>query len=551
MNNYYYSRRIGARPIGPATGDFVDYPTTSTILAAGKVSGRLPSGLNLAVLTALTDEENARTYTRATDTHADVRVAPRTFWGVGRVLQEFGAARSTVSTLFTAMHRDLKPGEPLAELLTRRAYSGVADTLLRFGRNAYELDGLFAWSYISGDPAVIERTQRNVYHLFQRPDRVRGTPFDPTRTSLGGTKGHLKLAKVTGEHWLWGSQFMYDTPEFDSLDFGRLAVAGDLNNFVYANYRDTTPGRYLRSWNINSQTGMTNYFDRDLGRKYNFQQNFNFTFLNFWRTSFNWSLNGRGQDPVLTRGGPSMQQARELKMDGSFSNSASAQTRWTVKGVCERNEEGDWVRQVNGTFSLRPAPAWQVSITPDYRRERSTRQFITQRTGGGVETYGVRSIFGQIERSTMLMQMRLGYTFKPDLNLDFYAEPFAASGRYERIGELAAARSREVRFYGEAEGGLLPGDSLTRLANGDWSVRDNGATFTVANRDFNVQSFRSNLVLRWEWRPGTTFFLVWQQDRTKTEATRSSAGLRSMFGSLSAPGDNFFVVKTTFRISTN
>ena len=548
-NNYYYSRRIGARPIGPATGDFVDYPDTSTILGAAKITGRLPSGLALGALTAVTAEENARTYTRATDTHADVRVAPRTTYAVGRVQQEFGTERSTVSTLFTAVQRDLKPGEPLAALLARRAYSGAVDTLLRFGRNAYELDALFAWSYISGDAAVIERTQRNVIHVLQRPDRVLGTPFDSTRTSLGGSKGHVKLSKVSGEHWLWGSQFMMDSPEFDSLDFGRLVLAGDFNNFVYVNYRDTTPGRWLRSFNINSQSGMTYFFDRDLGRKYNFQQNLNFTFLNFWRTVFNWTLNDRGQDPVLTRGGPSMQQARELKMDGSLSNSASAQTRWSVKGIIERNEEGDYVRQVNGTFSIRPAPAWQISFTPDYRRERSTRQYITQRGGGRIETYGGRYIFGHIERSTMLMQMRLGYTFKPDLNLDFYAEPFAASGRYDRIGELAEARSRLVRFYGK--GGLLPGDSLTRLANGDWSVRDGSGIFTVTNRDFKVQSLRSNLVLRWEWRPGTTFFLVWQQDRSKSKATRSSAGLRSMFGSLSAPGDNFFVVKTTFRISRN
>lgn len=555
VNNYYYSRRIGARPTGPATGDFVDYPDTSTILAAGKLTGRLPSGLNLAVLTALTGEENARTYTRATDTIADVKVEPRTFWGVGRVLQEFGTERSTVSTLFTAVRRDLKPGEPLAALLTRRAYSGVADTLLRFGRNAYELDGLFAWSYISGDAAVIERTQRNVIHVLQRPDRVKGTPFDATRTSLGGTKGHLKLSKVTGEHWLWGSQFMFDTPEFDSLDMGRLVLAGDLNEWVNVNYRDTTPGRYLRSFNINTQTGVTFFFDRDLGRKYNWQQNYNFTFLNFWRTAFNWTLNGRGQDPVLTRGGPSMQQARELQMDASLSNSASAQTRWTVKGVFERNEEGDYVRQVNGTFSMRPSPALQISLTPDYKRERSTRQFITQRGGGRVENYGLRSIFGDIERSTMLMQMRLSYTFKPDLNLDFYAEPFAASGRYERIGELALARTRQVRFYGEDVGpdaggaGLLPGDSLTRLSDGSWQVRDLGENFIVPNRDFKVQSFRSNLVLRWEWRPGTTLYVVWQQDRSQTTTASSTAGTRSLFGSFTAPGDNFFVVKTTYRIA--
>jgi len=273
----------------------------------------------------------------------------------------------------------------------------------------------------------------------------------------------------------------------------------------------------------------------------------NFTFLNFWRATFNWTLNDRGQDPVLTRGGPSMQSPRRVTVNGSLSNSLSAQTRWYGYFGYNRGENGDFNREISSNVSFRPSPAWVFSLVPVFTRERSTRQFITQRGGGRVETYGVRSIFGHIERSTMQMQMRLGYTFKPDLNLDFYAEPFAASGRYERIGELAAARSREVRFYGE--GGLLPGDSLTRLPDGSWQVRDLGENFILANRDFNVQSFRSNLVLRWEWRPGTTFFLVWQQDRTRTDAARTSAGLRSMFGAFNIPGDNFFVVKTTYRLA--
>ena len=74
-----------------------------------------------------------------------------------------------------------------------------------------------------------------------------------------------------------------------------------------------------------------------------------------------------------------------------------------------------------------------------------------------------------------------------------------------------------------------------------------GSTFTLRNRDFNTLSFRSNVVLRWEWRPGSTLYVVWQQSlarHRRSSATTSNVG--DMFRSVTAPGPNLFVVKTTF-----
>jgi hypothetical protein len=115
----------------------------------------------------------------------------------------------------------------------------------------------------------------------------------------------------------------------------------------------------------------------------------------------------------------------------------------------------------------------------------------------------------------------MNYTFKPDLTLDFYGEPFAASGRYDHFGHLAAVRTRQTTPLGE----VLP------------------------TRDFNVQSFRSNLVLRWEYRAGSLLYLVWQQDRASEEALRDRTSFGDMFGSLRREGDNFFAVKLRFWFS--
>jgi hypothetical protein len=150
-----------------------------------------------------------------------------------------------------------------------------------------------------------------------------------------------------------------------------------------------------------------------------------------------------------------------------------------------------------------------------------------------------------VDRSTYSTEIRLNYTFKPDLTLDLYAEPFAASGRYDQFGELAAARTRLLRTYGS------DGTTLTTLPGGDLVVTDGATSFRLENQDFNVQSFRSNVVLRWEWRAGSALYLVWQQDRSSEEALRTRVSLGDLFGSITRPGDNFFAVKASFWFSLN
>jgi len=136
----------------------------------------------------------------------------------------------------------------------------------------------------------------------------------------------------------------------------------------------------------------------------------------------------------------------------------------------------------------------------------------------------------------------MGYTVKPDMNLDVYAEPFAASGRYYDYGELLAPRSRERLRYGTS------GTTLVVNADGSQTVTADGTTFTLPNRDFNSLSFRSNVVLRWEWRPGSTLYVVWQQSLANSVPIGDHVDIRDMFRSVTAPGPNLFVVKTTFWI---
>jgi hypothetical protein len=135
--------------------------------------------------------------------------------------------------------------------------------------------------------------------------------------------------------------------------------------------------------------------------------------------------------------------------------------------------------------------------------------------------------------------VRVNYTFTPNLTLETYAEPFASSGRFSRFGELLAPRSRELLEYGTR------GTTITTAPDGSRVVTVAAQSFEISNEDFNVRSLRSNVVLRWEWRPGSTLFLVWQQDQ---EGDRPFGRVRprDLLDALSTRGDSFFAVKISY-----
>jgi hypothetical protein len=219
------------------------------------------------------------------------------------------------------------------------------------------------------------------------------------------------------------------------------------------------------------------------------------------------------------------------------SNRATSRTRVTGSAHFETNDDGLDVKRMSGNFSMRPGPRWQITVAPFYDRVTEPQQYISTLSGGRPETYNSRYVFAYIDRSTASMAGRLGLTLKPDVNLDVYAEPFAASGHYYDYGELLVPASRERLKYGTS------GTTLTINPDGSQVVGADGSTFTLRNRDFNTLSFRSNVVLRWEWRAGSTLYVVWQQDKSASEILPTRVDITDAFRSLTAPGTNIFLVK--------
>ena len=534
---YFYPRRIGAPPRGSATGDFVDMPRNSTILGAAKLTGRLPSRLSIGAVTAVTAAEQARVFRVDSGVTNTVQVEPRSAYGVLRLQQEIGRQASTVGASFSTVQRSVGSQPTLASLLTRESYFGGADWRIRFQQGKYAISGFVAGTHVAGDTASIRRLQVANSRLFQRPDR-RDAIYDPRKTSMSGYSAQLRADKDAGRHVLWGAEVKLESPGFEMNDLGRLQSTDDIEYNADLQIRETTPSRYLQNWRLGFETrGAWNF--EGAHQLNTWTQNSTATLRNFWNLNVRSTINLPTVDDAVTRGGPYMGLPREFRQEFRVNNPFVAKTAWRLNGGYGVDEFGAWRRNVSGQITLRPSPRVSVSVEPTLQSGTEPRQYVT-RIAGGTRTYGNRYVFAFIDRTTISTKLRANYAFSPNLSLEAYAEPFVASGRYSNFGELSAPRSRLLREYG------TDGTTVTTDSAGTLKITDGASTFTISNRDFNILSFRSNMVMRWEWIPGSTFFLVWQQNRRTAEAFGDPARTSDLFRTTRANGDNFLAVKVSY-----
>jgi len=244
----------------------------------------------------------------------------------------------------------------------------------------------------------------------------------------------------------------------------------------------------------------------------------------------------------LTRGGPLIGTPAGYAILGQVTSRANMPTTWNARTEYYHDAFNGWRWDLGTGITTRPAPQWQASVDPTYSRSVDARQYVSTRPGGSAATYGQRYIFAAVERSTLSARFRVNYAFTPNLTVEGYAEPFASSGRFTGFGEVPAASSNVLRVYGTSG----TGTSITRNANGSSTVTDGGTTFTLPALDFQRLSFRSNLVMRWEWLPGSTAFLVWQQSRQGAGPPGVLIRPNDLWDSMSADGDNFLVAKVSY-----
>ena len=531
----FYSRRIGRPPQGRTPGSLhSDSPDQTRILGAMKLSGKTRSGWTLGLLHALTGREEAQLADAAGSLGEQV-VEPFAQYGMGRVSRDFREGRSAVGLISTWTARDPAAAETLA--LHSEAYTAGIDARHRFGDDRFVASGYLLGSTVRGSTAAITRTQRSPARYFQRPDADH-TDFDPARTALDGWAGSASFSKISGGYWRYGTGVMARSPGFDSNDLGFMREADFVASWAWAGYNHYQPSGHFQRWNLNVNAWAPYSFGGEPFQKGG-NVNGSFTLNNFWGGFAGVMRNTGGFSNTALRGGPMLR--RDPSWGGWFgfwSDSRKPLQIETGNNWQATPENDSWSYGTDASLRWRPSSRATVSAGPFMNWRRESLQWA-----GRFDPESPAYLFGRLAQTTAGITARADWTFSPTLSLQLYAQPFVSAGAYSDFKRVADPRARayDDRFTAVQSRAAADG-SLHADINGD------GAPESFRNPDFNVKQFRSNLVLRWEYRPGSTFFAVWSQGRDHY-ARHGDFSFGSDLGTLlQQPGDDVFMVKLSYWI---
>jgi hypothetical protein len=534
----FYSRRIGRAPQGwaePPDGGYSETLQSSSILAAAKLSGKTTSGWTIGLLGALTAEEQGRVADSTGTIVGHEPIAPRTSHVIGRLARDLRNGRTVLGVFGTYLHRELPAN---LSWLRRDAASFGVDWNHRFASDRYRFRGWAVGSNVRGSAEAIDLTQQSSARYFQRPD-MDYVSYDPTRTALSGFAAQAVIGKENG-NWRWSTGVDTRSPGFEVNDIGYMRDADRTIQFAWLSHRWLRPGKVFRRVQINvNQHSSWNYgWDR---RSLGGNVNGNFRLTNYWGgyLGVNRQLGGLTNE---LRGGPLIRTPPNVNgWAGFYSDDRKTLQGYGSGWFFVQDESGAQGGGISGGLTWRPSGRLDLSAEPSVDWNNDTWQYLEAAPVLGATEY----FFGGLRQTTVALGVRANATFTPTLSLQVFAQPYYSAGAYTDVKHVTDPRGAtfDERF-----------ETLTtsRDASGDFQLdldHDGQSDWSIANPDFSLLSFRSNVVLRWEYRRGSTLFLVWQQ-------TRDHAGSSGQF----QPGDamrtmartmpeNVFVVKVNYWLS--
>ncbi len=534
-----FTRRIGRPPqLRPDdAGGYSEDVTQTTILTAAKVSGQIHGGWAVGMLQAFTAKEFAQIVDSA-GAEGRSAVEPFTSYTVLRAQRNVSGGRLVYGAIGTGTIRDLD--EPRFDELHQNAFAGGADIYYRFGGDRYEMSTALLGSRVQGDAAAILETQTSSARYYQRPDKTH-TTLDSSRTTLGGFAGNFRIAKVVG-FVTWEGRWVTRSPGFESNDLGFLRRADLHEQRAEVNFRWLRPGTVFRRFEIElSQNAEWTYgWERTATAV---DARVSGDFHNFWNLNLSADREFPSLSATLLRGGPAFLEPSGWR----FSASGRTDFRrplWVRAGISHEREQASnslgW--SPNANIGIRPAGPFSLSIGIRLRKATTDRQYVSTETPADSTYY----VFGRLDRTEYSTNWRVDLAITPRLSVELYAEPFISNGDY--VSFAAVDDPKADTYSGRVD--PLEEDRLYRPGDGgDIAVdidRDGDVDFTFGEPNFNVVSFRTNAVVRWEFRPGSTLFLVWQQDRSD----RADDGSLDYVDAFTAPGTHLFMVKLAYWLGT-
>lgn len=537
-NNLFYSRRIGRSPQGSvdlSANEYAHANTRTTILGAAKLTGKNKHGFSWGILETVTAPERAQIDSLGTTRYQ--MVEPMTNYFVGRAQQDINKGNTIVGGMFTAVNRKIE--DPGLNWLRSEAYTGGLDFIHNWQDRKYFFSAKTFFSHVRGSTESMIETQRSSERYFQRPDNDH-EHVDSARRSLTGTGGTLIIGKRSGK-FVYDVGFSWLSPQLELNDIGFLLQTDQMRQWIYPQYRIINPVGIFRSQYYNFyQSQQWDFGGKNLSRDY--ELNGQVQFKNFWELGAGVAYNEHSISNADLRGGPA------ILYPGNVSNWIWAGTDRRKKFYVTINPNWLWgfdnylrTWGVDMGLTWRPMNALNISIAPSIYHNLNQMQYVTT---GEVGT-DPRYVVGEIDQTTFRVSLRMTYMVTPNLSIQYWGQPFGTAGTYTNFKYITNANAAEYngRYLSVPNSWITSQGSDYAVDEGNKGTVD----YTFAKPDFNFGQFRSNMVIRWEYIPGSTLFLVWTQEMNGSFYDRNDATHAPYSFNFDQQAHNVFVMKYTYR----
>lgn len=538
--NLFYSRRIGRRPIyQPETNsnESILMPEFTSIIGAAKITGKTKNGLSVGVLESITSNEYASVY--GLNERLE-KVEPLTNYLVARGTKDFNNGNTIVGGILTSVNRNID--ENSLSFMHKAANTAGIDIVHKWHNKEWEVNFSAYFSAVNGTKEAIDATQNSSVHLFQRPD-ANYIEYNSERTSLYGNGGKFILGKMGGN-----LKFMVATswksPGLEVNDIGYNRASDEILQILWSGYRLNDPVWIFR--NIRANLNIWNIWNYG-GEHLNTGGNLNVQtlFKNLMNLAISFNYNSENLSPRELRGGPS------LLIPSSYGGWLFYETNESKKfvfslfyqNITKYLSTAGFNKGYELGFTYRPTKSVNLGINANYSINKDELQYV------GIFTYGINKdyLLANIDQHTLGISFRVNWNLTPDLSLQFWGQPFISSGKYTQFKKIIDPRNENYynRFHilGSSEIQYSQLENIYSV-----SFTNSEPIYSFTNPNFSVKEFLANLVLRWEYKPGSTFYLVWSQNRSRYDENsyfNVSNNFDELFNKIP---NNVFLIKFSYRI---
>lgn len=543
QDNLFYSRRIGRSPQyyiydDLSENEYAKVPENTRILGALKLTGKTKNGLSVGIVESFTNKEFAEI--DSVGKRRKEVVEPYTNYFTGRLQKDLNDGNTIIGGIVTSVNRIMDSDN--IDFLANNAYTGGMDFMQYFKDKKYFLSVKGAGSYINGSTDAISEQQISSRRYFQRPD-VDYLVYDSTLTSLSGWGGNLTIGKQSQKGLNYGFNLSLRSPGFELNDVGYLRRANSIFHFVWVNYNITEPFSIFRSLRINTNEwsgwdfgGVSTFWGGNISSRAQFK--------NLWSLRINFTKERYNIDNSLLRGGPAMKTPGSFQYGLNIGSNSTKKLKFfagfhnSIAGNNSGNSYG-----IYGRISYQPINVLSLSISPRYNFNNTQLQYVETAEYQNEERY----LFAEMNQKTVALTLRINYNITPDFTIQYYGAPFISAAIYSDFKKITNADAKHYPDRFE----LFSENNINYFADDEmYGIDESGGDnydYYIGLPDFNYQQFRSNLVLRWEYKPGSLLYFVWSQDKTDAVSDGTfnlGQNLRDMFKISSR---DVFLVKFSYR----